>query len=377
MPKSYLQEYLESQLPKVVDKTGQAMQGMNPFNPPSASAMTTEEAVRQMEKQGWREVGTAPTSERTSPSANPNNSDYNAIALIQKYFPKSEWQTAYAVMMGESGGQNIPSQFNQRKTENSHGLFQINLQAHPQMAQKVYDPEENVKFAAQLQREQGWQPWGAYTSGGYKKYLAEANQVMGTPQQGGFESVVKDFTAAVTPKTAYASEGENVIPIKSTAQDYLPKSSGINTQPEYTVKKGDTLWDIAEKSLGSGQRWKELIGYSGDPTKMPIGTKITIPQQKPVKSSPTVLPQVNFPTPKSSVTSPPSPKAQQQVSKYFAPNTMGGFQIPQNAQSLPQPTQKFVPFKGKVPIPTQSYISKNSNPIAKYFQPNTMGGFKY
>src|SRR3990167_5772903 len=355
MPKSYLQEYLESQLPKVVDKTGQAMQGMNPFNPPSASAMTTEEAVRQMEKQGWREVGTAPTSERTSPSANPNNSDYNAIALIQKYFPKSEWQTAYAVMMGESGGQNIPSQFNQRKTENSHGLFQINLQAHPQMAQKVYDPEENVKFAAQLQREQGWQPWGAYTSGGYKKYLAEANQVMGTPQQGGFESVVKDFTAAVTPKTAYASEGENmsgVSPLMPTPSYYLPKSSEINTQPEYTVKKGDTLWDIAQKSLGSGQRWKELIGYSSDPRKMPIGTKITIPKQ-------------------------PSPQATQQVSKYFDPNTMGGVAIPQNAQNLHQPTQKFVPFKGKVPMPTQSFISKNTNPIAKYFQPNTMGGFKY
>ena len=27
---------------------------------------------------------------------------------------------------------------------------------------------------------------------------------------------------------------------------------------EYTVKKGDTLWDLAEKYLGSGTRYKEI-----------------------------------------------------------------------------------------------------------------------
>lgn len=40
---------------------------------------------------------------------------------------------------------------------------------------------------------------------------------------------------------------------------------------QYVVKKGDTLWAIAQRLLGNGARWKEL-GYGGDPNKMPVGT---------------------------------------------------------------------------------------------------------
>lgn len=79
--------------------------------------------------------------------------------LIKKYFPQQAWEQAYNVMMGESGGANIPSKFNEQGTEESYGPFQINLQAHPQMRSMVHNPEENVKYAAQLYKEQGWQPW--------------------------------------------------------------------------------------------------------------------------------------------------------------------------------------------------------------------------
>ncbi len=44
----------------------------------------------------------------------------------------------------------------------------------------------------------------------------------------------------------------------------------------YTVKPGETLWGIAQKYLGTGSRWKEL-GYAGDPTKLAVGTVLTIP----------------------------------------------------------------------------------------------------
>lgn len=50
----------------------------------------------------------------------------------------------------------------------------------------------------------------------------------------------------------------------------------------YTVQPGDTLWGIAEKYLGSGNRWKELQGYAGLPTQLPIGTKLTI--NKPIST---------------------------------------------------------------------------------------------
>lgn len=50
---------------------------------------------------------------------------------------------------------------------------------------------------------------------------------------------------------------------------------------EYTIKKGDSLWKIAEKELGSGHRWKYLYELNKDriknPNKLKAGKKIIIP----------------------------------------------------------------------------------------------------
>lgn len=59
--------------------------------------------------------------------------------------------------------------------------------------------------------------------------------------------------------------------------------------PVYTMKKGDTLWNIAKTHLGSGARWKELL-VNGTPAtqvdvrKIPVGATITIltPAKAPV-----------------------------------------------------------------------------------------------
>ncbi len=49
----------------------------------------------------------------------------------------------------------------------------------------------------------------------------------------------------------------------------------------YTIMKGDTLWQIAEKELGSGHRWKYLYELNKDkiknPSKLEPGLKIIIP----------------------------------------------------------------------------------------------------
>lgn len=47
----------------------------------------------------------------------------------------------------------------------------------------------------------------------------------------------------------------------------------------YTVKKGDTLWALAEKYYGDGTQWKKIAKANGikDPKKLPIGKKLTIP----------------------------------------------------------------------------------------------------
>jgi len=54
----------------------------------------------------------------------------------------------------------------------------------------------------------------------------------------------------------------------------------VNTRI-YTIKKGDTLWKIAEKELGSGHRWRYLFELNKDkiknPSKLEVGKKIIIP----------------------------------------------------------------------------------------------------
>lgn len=58
----------------------------------------------------------------------------------------------------------------------------------------------------------------------------------------------------------------------------------------YTVQQGDTLSGIAAKQLGSASRWREL-GFTGDPTKLPVGTVLNFGAPAPaVGSNPNAAP---------------------------------------------------------------------------------------
>lgn len=56
-------------------------------------------------------------------------------------------------------------------------------------------------------------------------------------------------------------------------QKTMPNTSG------YTVRSGDTLWEIAQRELGDGARWQEIAQASGitDPNRLQIGQQLTIP----------------------------------------------------------------------------------------------------
>lgn len=87
-------------------------------------------------------------------------------ALVAKYFPPSEVDRALWTVWHESGGNpGIASRFNAGGGEDSHGLWQINLKAHPQMAGLAVNPEAATAYAAQLWRSQGWQPWSVTHNG--------------------------------------------------------------------------------------------------------------------------------------------------------------------------------------------------------------------
>jgi len=100
---------------------------------------------------GLPNVGGQPWSPQMAASGAPPD----LVALVQKYFPPDQWDNALAVAQGESGWN--PNAWNQ-SGENSQGYFQINRAAHPN-AGNMFDPEANVAYAAQLYKQQGWQPW--------------------------------------------------------------------------------------------------------------------------------------------------------------------------------------------------------------------------
>ncbi len=49
----------------------------------------------------------------------------------------------------------------------------------------------------------------------------------------------------------------------------------------YTVRKKDTLWSIAKRLLGDGQRWKEIVAANPglDPQKLMPGQTIRLPER--------------------------------------------------------------------------------------------------
>ena len=71
-------------------------------------------------------------------------------------------------------------------------------------------------------------------------------------------------------KGKYIEEKEEVVetPVKVSTKEYI-------------IQKGDSLWKIAEKEMGSGHRWKHLYEFNKDviknPKKLKAGTKIIIP----------------------------------------------------------------------------------------------------
>lgn len=81
--------------------------------------------------------------------------------LVSKYFAPEDVDAALAIMQAESGGvANRPSEFNKQGTEDSWGLFQVNIRAHGGSPEQWSDPETNVRYAAQLKNARGdWRDW--------------------------------------------------------------------------------------------------------------------------------------------------------------------------------------------------------------------------
>lgn len=105
-----------------------------------------------------------------------------SVGQIQQYlrqygFPEDKIVLMSAVLLQESGGRTCAIGTIARGREYSVGVGQINTFVH-----KVYTIEQlkcvdnNFKEIMRIYRLQGLRAWGGYTDGGYKKYLAKAQQ---------------------------------------------------------------------------------------------------------------------------------------------------------------------------------------------------------
>ncbi|UIE38139.1 glycoside hydrolase family protein [Leptodesmis sichuanensis] len=83
-----------------------------------------------------------------------------------------------------------------------------------------------------------------------------------------------------------------------------PRSPGAAQPQSYTVKKGDTLSEIAQNQLGDANRWRELQKADGstfseqDARKLQPGTTVFMPGAKPPKQEPQPNPGSSSPNQK-------------------------------------------------------------------------------
>lgn len=131
--------------------------------------------------------------------------------------------------------------------------------------------------------------------GAYSK-LDNANKQLAAVQTKGFDALIKKVGNLYKVQTGAYSVKANAeaqldrVKAAGFTDAYITTESGgtvVATTPQeeekpsyitYTVKKGDTLWDIAKKYLGSGSRWKEIYNLSGFTSQtIYAGQKLKIP----------------------------------------------------------------------------------------------------
>lgn len=94
--------------------------------------------------------------------ANPQYDQADVRKLVEQHFPSGQVDNALKVIQGESGGQwyKIGDDYPiAGETIPSYGLFQIRGFPGRPNKETLLNPEENVKYAAELYKRKGWKPW--------------------------------------------------------------------------------------------------------------------------------------------------------------------------------------------------------------------------
>ena len=89
-----------------------------------------------------------------------------------------------------------------------------------------------------------------------------------------------NVAAVMTPSAPKSNAVTSVAPPSAIAKPSTPRNSVI-------VQQGDSLWKLAQQTLGSGSRWHELLAAnpSVDPNRLEPGTTIVVPAKVAILKS--------------------------------------------------------------------------------------------
>lgn len=250
----------------------------------------------------------------------------DAIGLIKKYFPEDQWDNAIKVMQGESGGnpKAVGDQYPIKgEIRPSYGLFQIRTFPGRPSSRALLDPETNVKFAAKMWKEQGWNPWTAARKLGIVgRNIAQS---IG-------KALSKTFQSSKIPDF---QEGQTKIYSERQASNY----PGIEQMKQWREEAERKYAELKNREMANTAiNQPGYIRSQSPPATIDIGAILRkiLPQQELIS---------------------PLPK---QTSQNPAERVLAeGNQV-----------ENYTPFQSGTPMPTPRFISKVVNPISRYFQSN-------
>lgn len=146
--------------------------------------------------------------------AGQKRSAYDIFLEITKYWPESEWATALAVCLAESGGYDQAEGdllLIHTKMGTSIGIFQIrSVKAAPFVFAGVsrnrtdlLDWRFNIETAYRLWLIEGWKPWGAYRNESYKKQMRIVNKTIQKFLDGQISNLLSQIATLEHKKQSY------------------------------------------------------------------------------------------------------------------------------------------------------------------------------
>ena len=121
-------------------------------------------------------------------------------------------------------------------------------------------------------------PTGRYTYPSSFNVSLEDYSIVETTDEGFdvvFSVKLKQYKEFTTQRIQIKESTEG----KKTVEKKQPRETTKEPEKTYTVKKGDTLWNIAKKELGNGSRYKEIaeLNNIANPNKIYPGQVFKLP----------------------------------------------------------------------------------------------------